>query len=58
MLNLITNKRYEKIKRKHEHTFKKKLDNFTNSELSIFPEKNTLDTQISSAVWIDLYRKQ
>lgn len=58
MLNLISNIRFDRIKRNHDYSFKKNLDNFTNSELSIFPEKNTLDTQISSAVWIDLYRKQ
>ena len=58
MLNLISNIRVDRIKRSNNHSFKKNLENFTNSELSALPEKNSLDTQISSADWIDLYRKQ
>ena len=58
MLNLISNLRFDRIKKDHNHSFKKNLDNFSNSELSAFPEKNSLDTQISSADWINLYRKQ
>ena len=58
MLNLISNIRFDRIRKDHSHSFKKNLDNFTNSELSLFPDKNNLDTQISSIDWIDLYRKQ
>ena len=58
MLNLISNIRFDRIKRDHNHSFKKNLDNYTNSELGVFPEKNSLDTQLSSADWINLYRKQ
>ena len=58
MLNLISNIRFDRIKKDHNHSFKKNLDNFSNSELSAFPEKNSLDTQISSADWINLYHKQ
>ncbi|MEC8265831.1 MAG: hypothetical protein VX009_03340 [Pseudomonadota bacterium] len=58
MLNLISNIRFDRIKRDHNHSFKKNLDNYTNSELGVFPEKNSLDTQLSSTDWINLYRKQ
>ena len=58
MLNLISNIRFDRIKKDHSHSFRKSLDNYSNSELDSFPEKNSLDTQISSADWINLYRKQ
>ena len=58
MLSLISNIRFDRIKKDHTHSFKKHLDNFSNSELSIYPDKENLDTQISSADWIQLYRKQ
>ena len=58
MLNLISNIRFDRIRKDHSHSFKKNLDNFTNSELSAFLDKNNLDTQLSSIDWIHLYRKQ
>jgi len=58
MLNLISNIRFDRIRKDHSHSFKKNLDNFTNSELSVYPDTNSLDTQLSSIDWIDIYRKQ
>ena len=57
MLNLISNIRFDRIKKDHNHSFKKNLDNYSNSEL-VFPRKKQFDTQLSSADWINLYRKQ
>ena len=58
MLNLMHNIRFDRIKRNSDHSFKKSLENYSNSELSIYPTKDSLDTQLSSADWINLYRKQ
>ena len=58
MLHLISNLRFDRIKRDHNHSFRKNLENYTNSALTVYPEKNSLDTQISSTDWINLYRKQ
>ena len=58
MLNLMHNIRLDRIKRNNDHSFKKNLENYSNSELSIYPTKENLDTQLSSIDWINLYRKQ
>ncbi len=58
MLNLMHNIRLDRIKRNNDHSFKKNLENYSNSELSIYPSKENLDTQLSSTDWINLYRKQ
>lgn len=58
MLNLMHNIRLDRIKRNNDHSFKKNLENYSNSELSIYPSKENLDTQLSSIDWINLYRKQ
>ena len=58
MLNLMHNIRFDRIKRNNDYSFKKNLENYSNSELSIYPSKENLDTQLSSADWINLYRKQ
>ena len=39
MLNLISNIRFDRIKKDHSHSFRKSLDNYSNSELDTFPEK-------------------
>ena len=52
------NIRLDRIKRNSEYSFKKNLENYSNSELSVYPTKESLDTQLSSADWINLYRKQ
>ena len=58
MLNLMHNIRLDRIKRNNDHSFKKNLENYSNSELSIYHSKENLDTQLSSTDWINLYRKQ
>jgi len=58
MLNLMHNIRLDRIKRNSEYSFKKNLENYSNSELSVYPTKESLDTQLSSTDWINLYRKQ
>ena len=58
MLNLMHNIRFDRIKRNSDHSFRKSLENYSNSELSIYPTKDSLDTQLSSVDWINLYRKQ
>ena len=58
MLNLMHNIRFDRIKKSNDYSFKKSLENYSNSELSVYPSKENLDTQLSSADWINLYRKQ
>ena len=57
MLGLIHNIRVDRIRRDHDYSFKKNLNNYTNSELS------TQDTGLNenfllSNYWLELYRKQ
>ncbi len=57
MLGLIHNIRFDRIRKDHSHSFKKNLNNFTNSELSI--KDNELNENfLLSNYWLELYRKQ
>ncbi len=57
MLGLIHNIRIDRIRTDHGHSFKKKLNNYTNSELSI--QDTRLDNNfLLSNYWLQLYRKQ
>ena len=57
MLGLIHNIRVDRIRKDHSHSFKKNLNNFTNSELSI--QKEDLNENfLLSNYWLELYRKQ
>ena len=59
MLTLIHNIRFDRIRRDHSHSFKKSLNNYTNSELNS-EESGLASTNnfILSNSWIELYRKQ
>ena len=58
MLNLIHNIRFDRIKKTNEHSFRKNLNNYSNSELETVPSNDSIDYQILSSNWINLYRKQ
>ncbi len=58
MLNLIHNIRFDRIKKPNEHSFRKNLNNFTNSELENNSSSDSIDYQLLSSNWITLYRKQ
>ena len=57
MLGLIHNIRVDRIRKDHSHSFKKNLNNYTNSELSI-QEKSLNENFLLSNYWLELYRKQ
>ena len=57
MLGLIHNIRVDRISKDHDHSFKKNLNNYTNSELSI-QEKSSYENFLLSNYWLELYRKQ
>ncbi len=59
MLNLIHNIRFDRIKKTNGHSFRKNLNNFNNSELDNNSESSdSIDYQLLSSNWINLYRKQ
>ena len=55
MLSLIHNIRIDREKKNKFHSFKTNLNNFTSSELDGELENNS---QMLSADWLDLYRRQ
>ena len=57
MLGLIHNIRVDRIRKDHSHSFKKNLNNYTNSELSI-QNKDLNENFLLSNYWLQLYRKQ
>ena len=57
MLGLIHNIRVDRIRKDHSHSFKKNLNNFTNSELST-KDNDLNENFLLSNYWLDLYRKQ
>ena len=57
MLGLIHNIRVDRIRKDHSHSFKKNLNNFTNSELSI-KDNDLNENFLLSNYWLELYRKQ
>ena len=57
MLGLIHNIRVDRIRRDHDHSFKKNLNNYTNSELST-QDAGLNDNFLLSNYWLELYRKQ
>ena len=57
MLGLIHNIRFDRIRKDHSHSFKKNLNNYTNSELSI-QDKGLNENFLLSNYWLQLYRKQ
>ena len=57
MLGLIHNIRVDRIRKDHSHSFKKNLNNYTNSELSI-QDKDLNENFLLSNYWLELYRKQ
>ena len=57
MLTLIHNIRFDRIRNDHSHSFKKNLNNYTNSELES-EQSNQKNTFLLSDSWLQLYRKQ
>ena len=57
MLGLIHNIRVDRIRKDHSHSFKKNLNNFTNTELSI-KDNDLNENFLLSNYWLELYRKQ
>ena len=57
MLGLIHNIRVDRIRKDHSHSFKKNLNNFTNSELST-KDNDLNENFLLSNYWLELYRKQ
>ena len=59
MLGLIQNIRFDRIRKDHSHSFKKNINNYTNSDLSMQEsEKNLTENVLLSSYWLQLYRKQ
>ena len=57
MLSLIHNIRVDRIRKDHSHSFKKNLNNYTNSEL--YNQDMALNENfLLSNYWLELYRKQ
>ena len=57
MLGLIHNIRVDRIRKDHSHSFKKNLNNYTNSEL-LTQNKGSNENFLLSNYWLELYRKQ
>ena len=57
MLGLIHNIRFDRIRKDHSHSFKKNLNNYSNSELST-QDKDMSENFLLSNYWLQLYRKQ
>ena len=57
MLGLIHNIRVDRIRKDHSHSFKKNLNNYTNSELST-QDMGLNENFLLSNYWLELYRKQ
>ena len=57
MLGLIHNIRVDRIRKDHSHSFKKNINNYTNSELLI-QNKDSNENFLLSNYWLELYRKQ
>ena len=57
MLGLIHNIRVDRIRKDHSHSFKKNLNNFSNSELSN-ENQDLNESFLLSNYWLELYRKQ
>ncbi len=57
MLTLIHNIRFDRIRNDHSHSFKRNLNNYTNSELESEQSKQK-DTFLLSDSWLQLYRRQ
>ena len=59
MLGLIHNIRFDRIRKDHSHSFKKNLNNYSNSDLSLQEhDKNLNENVLLSNYWLQLYRKQ
>ena len=59
MLGLIHNIRVDRIRKDHSHSFKKNLNNYSNSDLSLQEhDKNLNENVLLSNYWLELYRKQ
>ena len=58
MLSLIHNIRFDRIRKNSDFSFKRNLDNYSNSELETSSESSLVEYGLLSSNWISLYRKQ
>lgn len=57
MLSLINNLRFDRLEKSKQHSFKKDLENYTQSELNPL-DFSKFDNKHLSLDWISIYRKQ
>ncbi len=58
MLSLIHNIRFDRIRKNSDFSFKRNLNNYSNSELETSSESSLVEYGLLSSNWISLYRKQ
>ena len=58
MLTLIHNIRFDRIRKNSDFSFKRNLNNYSNSELETSSESSLVEYGLLSSNWISLYRKQ
>ena len=58
MLTLIHNIRFDRIRKNSDFSFKRNLNNYSNTELETSSESSLVEYGLLSSNWISLYRKQ
>jgi len=58
MLSLIHNIRFDRIRKNSDFSFKRNLNNYSNTELETSSESSLVEYGLLSSNWISLYRKQ
>ncbi len=58
MLSLIHNIRFDRIRKNSDFSFKRNLNNYSNTELETSSESSLVEYSLLSSNWISLYRKQ
>ena len=58
MLSLIHNIRFDRIRKDSDFSFKRNLNNYSNTELETSSQSSLVEYGLLSSNWISLYRKQ
>ena len=58
MLSLIHNIRFDRIRKNSDFSFKRNLNNYSNTELETSSKSSLVEYGLLSSNWISLYRKQ
>ena len=58
MLTLIHNIRFDRIRKNSDFSFKRNLNNYSNTELETSSKSSLVEYGLLSSNWISLYRKQ